>query len=101
MWPDVVVSDGSLTQAVFVVRRALGESEDGPGFLATVPRVGYRFSTDVRAIPRAEKPARSCPSPVAASAPGPMLKGTAPGAASAAARSRSSSSRPPSSPSAE
>ena len=71
VWPDVVVSDGSLTQAVFVVRRALGESEDGPGFLATVPRVGYRFSTDVRSLSRGEKPAAVVPFPVAASASGP------------------------------
>lgn len=43
VWPDVVVSDGSLTQAVFLLRRALGEAEDGPRFVETVPRVGYRF----------------------------------------------------------
>ncbi len=79
VWPDVVVSDGSLTQAVFVVRRALGESEDGPGFLATVPRIGYRFSPDVRAIPRAEVPATVVPFPVAASAPVPDAEGDGPG----------------------
>ncbi len=65
VWPDVVVSDGSLTQAVFVVRRALGESEDAPGFLATVPRVGYRFSADVRAL-------SSAPAVPAAPRPGPV-----------------------------
>ena len=71
VWPDVVVSDGSLTQAVFVVRRALGEREDAPGFLATVPRVGYRFSDDVRAVPRSEAPEAVVPFPAAAPAPGP------------------------------
>ena len=63
--PDVVVSDGSLTQAVFVVRRALGEREDAPGFVATVPRVGYRFSEDVRTISRPEVPSAAPPLPAA------------------------------------
>ncbi len=71
VWPDVVVSDASLTQAVFVLRRALGEREDAPGFLATVPRVGYRFSDDVRAVPRPDAPRAVVPFPAAAPAPGP------------------------------
>ncbi|HSB63135.1 MAG TPA: winged helix-turn-helix domain-containing protein [Thermoanaerobaculia bacterium] len=65
VWPDVVVSDGSLTQAVFVVRRALGESEEGSGYLATVARVGYRFSADVRAISRPEVQSAAPPLPAA------------------------------------
>ncbi len=69
VWPDVVVSDGSLTQAVFVVRRALGESEEGSGYLATVSRVGYRFSADVRAISRPEVPSAAPPLPAAVPAP--------------------------------
>lgn len=43
VWPDVVVSDASLTQAVFLLRKALGETEDGPRYIETVPRTGYRF----------------------------------------------------------
>lgn len=66
VWSDVAVSDGSLTQAVFVLRRVLGEREEAPGFLATVPRVGYRFS-DARPVPRPEAPA-VVPLPVAAPA---------------------------------
>jgi eukaryotic-like serine/threonine-protein kinase len=77
VWPDVVVSDGSLTQAVFVVRRALGESEDGPGFLATVPRVGYRFSADVRAIPHAGRSAAVVPFPAASAPPAQSSGGDA------------------------
>ena len=65
VWPDVVVSDGSLTQAVFVLRRALDEREDAPGFLATVPRVGYRFSGDVRAVPGPDVPQAVLPIPAA------------------------------------
>ena len=50
VWPDVVVGDGSLSQAVFVLRKALGESEEGPRFIETVPRIGYRFWGEVEAV---------------------------------------------------
>ena len=42
VWPDTVVTDASLTQAVFLVRKALGETE-ASRFVETVPRAGYRF----------------------------------------------------------
>ena len=42
VWPETVVTDASLTQAVFLVRRALGEPA-GTGMLETVPRFGYRL----------------------------------------------------------
>ena len=42
VWPDTVVTDASLTQAVFLVRKALGETEAST-YVETVPRVGYRF----------------------------------------------------------
>lgn len=84
VWPDVVVSDGSLTQAVFVIRRALGEGDDGPGFLATVPRVGYRFSAEVRVVPRATSAENLVSFPV--QAPGPPSEPQAEDAAAGAAR---------------
>jgi DNA-binding winged helix-turn-helix (wHTH) protein/WD40 repeat protein len=43
VWPGTVVTDASLTQAVFLVRRALGEAE-GAGILETVPKFGYRLN---------------------------------------------------------
>lgn len=43
VWPDTIVTDASLTQAVFLVRKALGETE-ASSILETVPRVGYRFN---------------------------------------------------------
>lgn len=45
VWPGVVVSDDSLTQAVREVRAALGEH--GPTLLRTVARHGYRFDAEV------------------------------------------------------
>ena len=41
VWPDVTVSDESLTQCVHDLRRVLGP--DGAGLLHTVPRRGYMF----------------------------------------------------------
>ena len=43
VWNDVVVSDGALTQAVRVLRRALGDDPKSPRFIRTVARHGYRF----------------------------------------------------------
>lgn len=43
LWPGVVVEEGNLTQTVFLLRKALGESTGSPRFIITVPRRGYRF----------------------------------------------------------
>jgi len=43
VWSDVVVSDGALTQAVRVLRRALGDDPRQPVYIHTVARHGYRF----------------------------------------------------------
>jgi len=43
VWSDVVVSDGALTQAVRVLRRALNDDPRNPHFIRTVSRHGYRF----------------------------------------------------------
>src|SRR5262249_36540950 len=69
-WPDVVVGDGTLTQAVFVVRRALGETDERAKFLVTVPRVGYRFSDEVRPVPRGTEPEPAARSADVAPEPG-------------------------------
>ncbi|MGL4238810.1 winged helix-turn-helix domain-containing protein [Tabrizicola sp.] len=42
VWPDVIVSEDSLTQCVHEVRKALGP--DGPSLLRTVPRRGYMLA---------------------------------------------------------
>jgi DNA-binding winged helix-turn-helix (wHTH) protein len=43
VWSDVVVTDGALTQAVRVLRRALSDDPRNPRFISTVARHGYRF----------------------------------------------------------
>ncbi len=50
VWPDVAVEDGNLTQQIFLLRKALGESAQQPRYIVTVPGHGYRFTARVKAI---------------------------------------------------
>jgi Tol biopolymer transport system component/DNA-binding winged helix-turn-helix (wHTH) protein len=50
LWPDTFVEEGSLSNHIFLLRKALGEN---PAFIETVPRRGYRFVGAVRQFPRA------------------------------------------------
>jgi TolB-like protein/DNA-binding winged helix-turn-helix (wHTH) protein/tetratricopeptide (TPR) repeat protein len=50
LWPDSFVEEGSLSNNVFLLRKALGED---PAYIETVPRRGYRFVGAVRQFPRA------------------------------------------------
>ena len=47
LWPDVVVTDNALTQAVSELRQALGDDPSRPAFVQTVARRGYRFIAPV------------------------------------------------------
>lgn len=47
LWPDTFVEEGSLSVIVSALRKALGEERDGPKYIETIPRVGYRFVTEV------------------------------------------------------
>ena len=46
VWPAVVVEENNLSQAISIVRRALGDSRDEPRFVVTVARRGYKFVAD-------------------------------------------------------
>lgn len=43
VWPDTYVEEGNLTQNISLLRKALGENQNGVQFIETVPRRGYRF----------------------------------------------------------
>lgn len=47
VWPNVVVEENNLNQAVSAVRRALGDQRDAPRFIATIAGRGYRFVANV------------------------------------------------------
>ena len=61
VWPDVTVTDDSVTQCVAELRRALGEQ--GPKWLRTVPRRGYIF--DVELVRDEPAPAPADPAAIA------------------------------------
>jgi len=50
LWPDSFVEESNLTQNIFTLRKALGQGEEGPLYIETVPRRGYRFAAEVRRI---------------------------------------------------
>ena len=47
VWPDAVVTETSLTEAVSLVRQALGDDPQQPTYVQTVHRRGYRFVAPV------------------------------------------------------
>ncbi len=64
LWPDAIVSEDALFQALAKTRKALGDPSRQPLYIATVPGHGYRFLAEVR-IEEEPAPA-SAPAPVAA-----------------------------------
>ena len=46
VWSRVVVEENNLNQAVYNIRRALGDSRDSPRFIVTVAGRGYQFIAD-------------------------------------------------------
>jgi DNA-binding winged helix-turn-helix (wHTH) protein/Tfp pilus assembly protein PilF len=50
LWPDTFVEENSLSQNIYLVRKALGEESQGARYIETVPRRGYRFTTPVRQV---------------------------------------------------
>ena len=64
-WPGTIVEESNLSVQIAVLRKLLGERDDGGDWIATVPRVGYRLS-------RSSAIAQSAPA-ATATATGPSL----------------------------
>lgn len=82
VWHGVVVSQSSVYQAVANLRRQLGDTEDAPKYIATVPRKGYRL---VAVVTPDEAPTQQ---PAFAAQPEPAVQ-PAPAAAGSRLRRRS------------
>jgi len=54
VWPDSIVEENNLAQAISKLRQVLGE-KNGAEFIATIPRRGYRFVAPVRALEQSEQ----------------------------------------------
>ena len=50
VWRGSIVEEGNLTQAVSVLRKALGESRNDHRYIVTVPGSGYRFVAEVHEV---------------------------------------------------
>ncbi|MEO7144546.1 MAG: winged helix-turn-helix domain-containing protein [Bryobacteraceae bacterium] len=50
IWPDSLVEDANLTVNISLLRKTLGDQEDGQPYIETVPRKGYRFNADVKLV---------------------------------------------------
>ena len=47
VWPDSTVTDGNLSQHIYLLRRTLGERAKDRSYIMNVPGKGYRFALPV------------------------------------------------------
>jgi class 3 adenylate cyclase/predicted ATPase len=73
VWPDVFVSDDSITQCVRDIRRAFGD--ESQTLLRTVPRRGYVFAAEVSRVEPALPSSQPPPPEPAAEAAAELLEG--------------------------
>lgn len=72
IWPDTFITEATLTQNIFRLRKALGEEAGEHRFIVTVPGRGYSFVADLhRAEPAPPAPALAVVPPPAAPPPPP------------------------------
>lgn len=50
VWPNTFVEEANISQNIFILRRALGETIQDHRYVVTIPGRGYRFVADVREI---------------------------------------------------
>jgi DNA-binding winged helix-turn-helix (wHTH) protein/tetratricopeptide (TPR) repeat protein len=72
IWPDSFVEEINLTVNISLLRKTLGEQQDGRQYIATIPKRGYRFDAEVIEHGKVAEPAmkvaedhREPPTPVA------------------------------------
>lgn len=54
-WPGTAVEEGNLTVQIAQLRKLLGPAADGGDWIATVPRVGYRFTGVIEQLGEAKR----------------------------------------------
>src|SRR5215813_7222957 len=52
VWPDSFVEEANLTNNISTLRKVLGDGDAGESFIETIPKVGYRFTAQVREVPQ-------------------------------------------------
>ncbi|MCA1577416.1 MAG: winged helix-turn-helix domain-containing protein [Acidobacteria bacterium] len=56
VWPDVIVEEHSLTQAISVLRKIVGDKQPNHNYIKTVPGRGYQFISQVKEVIEADEP---------------------------------------------
>lgn len=65
VWPDTVVEENNLSQAIYLLRKTLHDGDNGIRYIETVPKRGYRFVARVQRVENEVEPSLSgSPSPV-------------------------------------
>ena len=88
VWHDSFVEESSLARNVYLLRKSLGEGADGRPYIQTVPRQGYRFVVEVKAVGVADSAPRTAQSEAAATDAGVATSGPAGEGASVASHRR-------------
>src|SRR5215813_12425613 len=52
IWPDAIVEEANLASNISLLRKALGDGENGHRYIETIPKRGYRFIASVREAPK-------------------------------------------------
>ena len=50
LWPDAFVEEANLSQNIFMLRKALGDTPEDRRYIVTLPGKGYRFVAEVREV---------------------------------------------------
>ena len=50
LWPDAFVEEANLSQNIFMLRKALGDTPEDRRYIVTLPGRGYRFAAQVRTV---------------------------------------------------
>ena len=61
IWPDTFITEATLTQNIFRLRKALGEGAGDHRFIVTVPGRGYSFVAEARRVEAAQSGTGSFP----------------------------------------
>jgi len=76
VWSRVVVEENNLNQAIYNIRKVLGDSRDTPRFIVTIAGRGYQFIADTRPdigdVTAAPMPAAEVRAPAIEAAPTPV-----------------------------
>ncbi len=59
LWPNIIVTENTLSHCIDALRKALQDSAQEPAFIQTIPRLGFKFIAEVEVLTsEAEKPTR-------------------------------------------